>query len=674
MPVQICPRCQHVNPESAAFCYFDGMLLRAQGDGAASAGQLAREFIFPSGRRCRTFDEFAQGCQEEWTAARDLLGQGVLQQYFGIVGRADLARVAQEAMTQGDGDIALSAVLGALPVSRTLQPKLDIHPRRLVLGKMLVGETRQMQLTLTNQGEGQLQGTLKISEGANWITIPGHGASCPISTPREQKVVLQVNTQTLVALQNYAGKLTVVTNGGIVEVPIGLDLVAQPFMKSPYQGVKTPREMAERMRTQAKAAVPLLESGDIARWFASNNWNFPVRGQTIKGVAGVQQFFEAMGLSKPPPLQLSQAEFRFRSPGKDPIRFQVTLSTPARKWVYAVTESDQSWLRVLTPEVSGPQRANISFEVVGGVLRGSPLVEAKLNVVANAGQKLPIRVVVESDHAVRAGSPAPAPRTEERVQVQPTFQFEQKESVPVIQREIRQRASGGWFAGILAVLVLCVGVRVALIPLIDFWLRGQALQATVEKLKLPVASDSPLSQTGGWLQLPWQRIWMQAEGSLPKEAFGADKEVNLGEFRHYFAKYFLRGMVFWLWWLGPIAGVLVVRRRGGGVLDWPWGLIAGSVAGIIGSVTLGSVLLAGELVPHLLWSLVFTGKGDFGLLIVWILLAVLSWLALGLFVGLLLSVLGPIGRPLVDMSREVLAGCCRMLGLRGTAELFATTR
>src|SRR5256885_8016671 len=40
----------------------------------------------------------------------------------------------------------------------------------------------------------------------------------------------------------------------------------------------------------------LLESGEIGRWFETNGWNYPVRGTPAKGVAGVQQFFEQMGL------------------------------------------------------------------------------------------------------------------------------------------------------------------------------------------------------------------------------------------------------------------------------------------------------------------------------------------------------------------------------------------
>src|SRR5262245_61552972 len=273
MVVSFCPRCQRANPNGSVFCYFDGIELRPGAGGALAANRLAQEFVFPSGRRIRTFEEFALGCQDEWVVARDLLKQGQFRTFFGNIGRADLAKAAQDAMSQGDADIALTTFLEALPGARTSAPRLDINPRRLLMGALLAGESRKLEFTVTNQGQGTLQGTLTVAEGSDWLKIAGVPPSqnqVAISTPREQKIMLLVETKGVPAAQTYGAKLTVITNGGVVEVPMRMDLVAQPYAKQPFQGVKTPREMAERMRKQPKAAGPALESGEVARWFASN--------------------------------------------------------------------------------------------------------------------------------------------------------------------------------------------------------------------------------------------------------------------------------------------------------------------------------------------------------------------------------------------------------------------
>ena len=71
-----CTKCSRVNPDEAIYCYFDGIPLnglgRAGGPVAVGAQLFPNPFVFPSGRTCRSFDELAIACQEEWPAARDL--------------------------------------------------------------------------------------------------------------------------------------------------------------------------------------------------------------------------------------------------------------------------------------------------------------------------------------------------------------------------------------------------------------------------------------------------------------------------------------------------------------------------------------------------------------------------------------------------------------------------
>ncbi len=308
MPPLVCPRCQRPNPEIAQFCHNDGAELRF-GQARVGAGKLLKEFVFPSGKKCRSFDELAQACQEDWASARDLLRKGTFVKYFSTVGRMDLAHAAEESMAEANPDIGLANLVSSMPQSRVQGPRLDLHPRRLVLGTITAGESRQVSLMVSNQGQGMLQGTLTVAEGGEWLRIAGAtNGQCNVQTPREQQIMIQVDTRGLAAGQAYGARLTVVTNGGIVELPAKLDLAPQPFQRQPFQGVRTQREMAERMRAQPKLGVPLLESGEVGRWFEANGWKYPVRGTPAKGVAGVQQFFESLGLSKPPLVKLSQTD------------------------------------------------------------------------------------------------------------------------------------------------------------------------------------------------------------------------------------------------------------------------------------------------------------------------------------------------------------------------------
>ena len=246
MPLLVCPRCKRPNPDIANYCYFDGIDLRPGGSNGAG-NRLLQEFVFPGGRRCHTFDELAQACQEDWAGARDLLRQGKFSSYFSSVGRLDLAKAAKEGMAQANPDIGLSNLLGNLPVSRLQGPRLDLQPRRLVLGTVPAGETRKVPLTISNQGQGMLQGTVTVAEGGEWLRISGSSnGQCSVQAARDQEIMLLVDTRGLAAGQPYGARLTVVTNGGIVEVPARLDVAAHGFTKPPFHGVKSARELAER--------------------------------------------------------------------------------------------------------------------------------------------------------------------------------------------------------------------------------------------------------------------------------------------------------------------------------------------------------------------------------------------------------------------------------------------
>ena len=123
------------------------------------------------------------------------------------------------------------------------------------------------------------------------------------------------------------------------------------------------------------------------------------------------------------------------------------------------------------------------------------------------------------------------------------------------------------------------------------------------------------------------------------------------------------------WWIGAVLGVLVLWRRGG-ILDAPWGLIAGTAAGVAASATIGCVVMLGELGLHWLWETV-SGSGSTVLLPVWVLMAVGWWTFLGLVLGVVLAAIGPLGQPVAAPMQGLFAGAFRLAGLRRLADFFA---
>jgi hypothetical protein len=395
MPINICTRCRRANPEDAVYCHHDGIALQA--GAAAGLGELPKEFVFASGRRCRTFDDLVQGCQYEWEEARALLRKGGFGEFLASIGRMDLVRAAQEAQTNPDADIALYHFINALPIGHAYGPRLELAPRRLILGTLSRGEIRTVGVTVSNSGKGILQGRIKATGGGRWLTLVDapNGAALDLKTAREQPVRVRVDTTSLVAPADYSARLTVITNGGIVELPVQLQVAPHPFPYPPFQGAGNPRGMAERIRQHPKLAVPLLEGGELAHWFAANGWDFPVKGPTARGLAAVQQFFEGMGLSKPPTVAPEATEYHFTVIPPEVVTGNIVLRTGSRKWVYAHADVDLPWLRLPSPSVSGPRKATLPFEIDSSLMDDGRTHEGQIQIIANAGQTFTIRVIVD---------------------------------------------------------------------------------------------------------------------------------------------------------------------------------------------------------------------------------------------------------------------------------------
>lgn len=395
MPVQLCPRCQRANPPEASYCYFDGTDIRLSPDvAAAGGGRLSQEFVFPSGQKCRTYEDFVRGCCVDWSASRRLLQSGVLKRFFGGIGRTDLAALADKLGKEPDLDAALDAFLERLSDRDEVRPHLNLSFRRIHLGKVKRGEVCKVDLVLSNAGCRLLRGTVTL-EDEPWISFgPDLPRSLPIQTPTEQRIPLVIDTTTLIGGQKYATKVRVHTNGGAFEIPVQVEVAVVPFPHPPLDGATSARELARKMKDHPRESVPLLESGAVEKWFTLNGWRYPVQGPTARDVGAVQQFFESLGLSTPPPLTLSEKEIRLECHrGVTPVA-QVVLSTAAKKWVFARIISENPWLVPLETDLAKAQRLTITFSVRSEELPLDVEQTGKLTIVANGGQKFEVVVRV----------------------------------------------------------------------------------------------------------------------------------------------------------------------------------------------------------------------------------------------------------------------------------------
>ncbi len=404
-----CGKCSRINPPDAAYCYFDGVALN--GHGAAGTVGAKRTFptpfVFPSGRSCGTFDELAIACQENWKEACSLLEQGFFARFFAALGRTDLAVAAREAGRFPDRERGLDQLLCQLPTDVLDQPKLQVEPQEVNLGTLAVGQDRRLSFHLENLGQRLLYGTITI-EDCPWLVLgDGEGAAQKVFQFRaEMTVPVQVRGQRLRAsAKPLEGRLVIESNGGNFMVVVTAQVPVRPFTEGLFSGSVTPRQIAEKAKAQPKEAAPLFEKGAVAAWYKANGWTYPVQVPSASGIGAVQQFFEALGLTAPPRVEISEQAVRFEADPGASLRHKLEVRTQEKRPVWAHAASDQPWLEVSRAKLNG-RTATIGFSIPSVPGRPGETLTAHVTVTANGNQRfvVTISVVVGGDFAF---TPAP---------------------------------------------------------------------------------------------------------------------------------------------------------------------------------------------------------------------------------------------------------------------------
>jgi len=394
---QVCPKCQRANPAEALFCYQDGCALAGRNGHAGpvdpGAQPFPHPFVFPNGAVCRNFDQLALACHNEWSTAVELLRHGDLANFLAGLGRADLARAARDAAKQADKDHALDDLLGRLPANTIEPAKLRVESLHVNLGQLTVGQDRRWDLRLFNQGMRMLSGSVAVSD-CTWLTL-GEGGGSPRKVFQFQTsttIPVQVRGKLLrAAAKPVHARLVIETNGGSATVVVAAEVPVKPFAEGVLAGAVTPRQVAEKAKAAPKEAAPLFESGAVARWYIQNGWTYPVQGPAASGIGAVQQFFEALGLTTPPKVELREQSLAFEARPGGSVSHTLDVCALEKRPVFASAVSDQPWLKV-SKVVPDGRTAHVKLAVESAPDRPGETLAAKLTVRANGNQRFVVPV------------------------------------------------------------------------------------------------------------------------------------------------------------------------------------------------------------------------------------------------------------------------------------------
>ena len=206
------------------------------------------------------------------------------------------------------------------------------------------------------------------------------------------------------------GDIVIDTNGGAITVPVRADIPIRPFpggkpANAALAGAKSPRQVAVKAKANPVGAAVLFEQGAVKAWYGSNGWTYPVQGTQASGKAAIQQFFEALGLTKPPRLEIDTQRLNCQGRAGQRLTEEVTISSPEPRAVYAQAWSNQPWIKA-GPAKSQGNKATIPLLIeVPPPVRGQTL-HADVTFQGNGQRQfvVPVTLAVSSRPAVAAGA------------------------------------------------------------------------------------------------------------------------------------------------------------------------------------------------------------------------------------------------------------------------------
>jgi hypothetical protein len=486
-----CTKCNRTNPAEAVFCYFDGNLLpgHAGGNGGpinAGSRLFPGEFVFPSGRRCRNFDELSLACVQERPAAVQLLEGGYIESFLGGIGRADLALLAKQAARFPNRNRGLDMLMERLPSRVVDAAKLQVEPLSLSLGQLQVGDDRRFFLHISNPGMRLLYGAIAV-EKTPWLAlgvdpgVPEKSFDCE----EDLEIPVIVRGRKLKADRKVQeGRISVESNGGTVEVVVKLEVPVKPFPHGILSGAVTQRQLAERAFKNPKEASPLFEKDEVARWYADNGWLYPVQGPTASGIAALQQYLEACGLTQAPKLEIDKPALAFSGAAGDRLQLTLHVRTQERKPVFAYAVSDQPWL-VPRPPVLNGTTATLSVEIpTVPYALSTGEARARLTVIGNGRQKflIPVTLHVKPGGIQIGHEREPDVALDEGVEL-----YSATEPSPAVAVR-RQPAVAPWLHTMPAALLLLVLLGIVLL---DF----RATKRSPANLPVAEQDERPLDNT-----------------------------------------------------------------------------------------------------------------------------------------------------------------------------------
>jgi serine/threonine protein kinase len=222
---RICPQCKAATNQNDKFC-------RNCGSATHPLKQdMIVSFVFNSRNRATDIQQLVQMCYENWNEAVQHLYSGNFETWLKSVkgGKTLAKKAASIRKGQTDKNLGLSEFLTHSGCGEP--PEIQVQPTNIKIGKLPRGTRKKIVLTIMNQGQGYLKGSINIR--TKWITSSQQTfASLNKLTTR---VILNVDTGPLISDKTHQSSIQIYSNGGNVSIPVSVvvaSILSQPKSKA----------------------------------------------------------------------------------------------------------------------------------------------------------------------------------------------------------------------------------------------------------------------------------------------------------------------------------------------------------------------------------------------------------------------------------------------------------
>ena len=264
---------------------------------------------------------------------------------------------AKEAAKFPDPDRGLDQFLTKLPSDVLAPPKLSVETQEINLGVLQLGdEGRQFDLRLENQGMRLLYGSVTCTDGL-WLTLRRRprrlGKALPV---RPRSGVAGARGRRQVAGRQQAAGSPSVDRLQRRRAPrwwSGRKCRSRRSRPACSAGRKVRGRWPRRPRPTRRRRPPCSSAATWRRGTSPTAGPIPVQGPAASGLAAVQQFFEALGLTPAPKVAISVKSIALSGNPGEPLRYIIEVKTEEKKPIYAHGTSNQPWLEVGRPKING---------------------------------------------------------------------------------------------------------------------------------------------------------------------------------------------------------------------------------------------------------------------------------------------------------------------------------